>query len=332
MEQAPVSNSVFYGTKIDDCCKPITFTSHRVLKIRMTRTKCHARCITHKRATSAIIVTVAILYTFLCASFTGAYTPQFPTRSDKSSNIKSSVQETLLEWFKNSDLVAKLHAEHIVSPQVSHMMKSTKLVDASDADKLRFAESFMGKLVSDSMAKEQELLGKWKVNKIVEVASKSNSLDDDGISTASGGFDIEASHEELLELIRGTPITLFSFVDCPWCLLAKKLLEVEPYAVQNMVQIIELEELGWNGKEIRASIALATGRTSMPACFVGGKSIGGFTDGFQDYDDELDNEVFVPDASFDLRLKSASGMKKMHETGKLQALLEEAKLALLHET
>ena len=40
---------------------------------------------------------------------------------------------------------------------------------------------------------------------------------------------------------------------------------------------VELEERGREGKELRAAIALATGRTSMPAIFVGGRSLGGST-------------------------------------------------------
>ena len=48
------------------------------------------------------------------------------------------------------------------------------------------------------------------------------------------------------------------------------------------LRIVELEELGLEGKRLRAACALATGRTSMPNIFVGGRSIGGFTDGFAD--------------------------------------------------
>ncbi len=155
------------------------------------------------------------------------------------------VQKFLLDWFKNSEMVATLHSEHIKSSQVQHMMKSTSLVKASDDDKLRFAESFMGRLVSEAMAKEQQMLGKWKVEKIIETAA-----------SETGVFDVEAGHEQLLSIIEKAPVTLFSFVDCPWCLLAKKLLQEEPYLLSSnadgkngMLQIIELEDMGWKGKE-----------------------------------------------------------------------------------
>ena len=242
----------------------------------------------------------------------------------------SIIQTKVLQWFKNSDLVAKLHAEHIASPQVQHMMKSTQLVKAPDNDKVRFAESFMGRLVSDAMAKEQQMLGKWKVQKIIEAATP-----------ATGVFEVEAGHEYLLEVIGKAPVTLISFVDCPWCLLAKKLLKEEPYRLDGnfdddsdkILQIVELEDLGWKGKELRASIALATGRTSMPACFIGGLSIGGYTDGFEIIKEERTKktmndehgEIYIPDADFDLRLMDATGMKNMHKTGRLQRLIEQAR-------
>jgi glutaredoxin len=260
--------------------------------------------------------------------YANAYSPPSPTSSP-------SVQTILLEWFKNSELVARLHAEHVASPQVQHMMKSTQLVKAADDDKLRFAGSFMGRLVSDAMAKEQQMLGNWKVQKIIEAATPE-----------TGVFDIEAGHNQLLNIIERAPITLFSFVDCPWCLLAKKLLQEEPYRLDygidgdnRMLQIVELEDLEWKGKELRASIALATGRTSMPACFIGGLSIGGFTDGFEFFndqipsesldpksgsDDDINGEMFVPSTCLDLRLRDASGIKDMHETGRLQNLIEQA--------
>ena len=71
---------------------------------------------------------------------------------------------------------------------------------------------------------------------------------------------------------------LFSFRDCPWCLLAKErlagLATVLPAAE---ARVVELEERGREGKELRAAVALATGRTSMPAVFVRGRSLGGRT-------------------------------------------------------
>ena len=88
-----------------------------------------------------------------------------------------------------------------------------------------------------------------------------------------------------------------------------------------VLQIVELEELGWEGKELQASIALATGRTSTPACFVRTYSIGGYTDGFKANNDHNSSTQFIPDPSRDLRLKGASGLTKMNETGELGDLI-----------
>lgn len=205
------------------------------------------------------------------------------------------------------------------------------------------------------MAKEQQLLGDWKIEKIVEAAGND--------------FDEEMSHDNLMRILRNgysydsdeenidnnsssisidgidthspSPIvTLFSFVDCPWCLLAKQLLqEGEEYRqlllLDNddaLLQIIELEELGQEGKHLRASIALATGRTSMPACFIGGKSVGGYTDGFSTDDDDNDVNLdegrrmsegfmFVPRPEVDLRMMESKGLASLHEKGELKRLI-----------
>lgn len=194
-------------------------------------------------------------------------------------------------------------------------------MNAPDASKLEFADSFMGQIVANIMAKEQELLGYWKIEKIVEAAGDA--------------FDEEKSHENLIKILcNGPKVTLFSFEDCPWCLLAKRLLQEEYYlGSTDKIQIIELEHLGQEGKELRASIALATGRTSMPACFINGKSVGGYTDGFSsttsldDGDEEAriainsEGSTFVPKPGRDLRVMESKGLAFMHETGKLRKLL-----------
>lgn len=235
-----------------------------------------------------------------------------------------SLQTTLLNAIKTSSLLTNLHQKHIDSPKVSHMMKSTPLVDAPDSAKLEFATSFMGRLVANVMAKEQEMLGDWKIEKIVEAAGND--------------FDEEKSHENLMRILlngygntdRSPKVTLFSFVDCPWCLLAKQLLLQEEYKLlldDRTLQIIELEDLGYEGKHLRASIALATGRTSMPACFINGKSVGGYTDGFctvlENAGKQSERFMFVPRLEQDLRMMESKGLAVLHETGELRRLLLE---------
>ncbi|KAL7497986.1 hypothetical protein ACHAWT_006841 [Skeletonema menzelii] len=253
-----------------------------------------------------------------------------------------SLQTQILNAIKSSSLLNKLHQQHIESPTVSHMMKSTPLVDAPDSAKLQFATSFMGQVLANIMAKEQQLLGDWKIEKIVEAAGSD--------------FDEEVSHDNLMRILRNgyydsenldssveglgthrhrstlrSPIVLFSFVDCPWCLLAKQLLQQEEYQQllldnEGTLQIIELEELGLEGKHLRASISLATGRTSMPACFIGEKSVGGYTDGFStdhgNYEERRsEGFMFVPRPEVDLRMMESKGLASLHETGELKRLI-----------
>mmetsp|Transcript_42053 Transcript_42053/g.50470 ORF Transcript_42053/g.50470 Transcript_42053/m.50470 type:complete len:105 (-) Transcript_42053:617-931(-) len=100
------------------------------------------------------------------------------------------------------------------------------------------------------------------------------------------------------------------------------MLDAEPYTSlsrippEAIVKVIELEELGWEGKRLRASIALATGRTSMPACFIGGRSVGGFSDGFSDGYEPEEQHLRVCEGS--------PGMKELHDRDELMDLIVEA--------
>ena len=62
------------------------------------------------------------------------------------------------------------------------------------------------------MASEQTLLGDWKIEKIVEAAGRN--------------FDEDVAHQNLVNTLdEGPEVTLFSFVDCPWCLPCKATIE-----------------------------------------------------------------------------------------------------------
>mmetsp|Transcript_19885 Transcript_19885/g.57642 ORF Transcript_19885/g.57642 Transcript_19885/m.57642 type:complete len:177 (+) Transcript_19885:243-773(+) len=169
------------------------------------------------------------------------------------------------------------------------MFKGTPLVSAPDDAKMKFAEGPFGSMVAQFMASEQEVLGDWKVDKIVEAAN--------------ANFDTEEANNLLEKELTGNVVTMFSFVDCPWCLLGKRLLSGEPYCLADgdgVLEIVELEELGPKGKALRAAIALETRRTSMPAVFIGRKAIGGYTDGMP-------------------------GLMKLHEDGALMEMIDLAK-------
>ena len=176
------------------------------------------------------------------------------------SPVERFVVRRLLDWFRESELVEKEHAKHIASPTVSHLLKGTPLVDAADDNKLVFASSYLGRLVARVVKEEGEYLSEWKVAKIVEAAGPA--------------FDEAAAREDLRKEAARADVVVFSFTDCPWCVAAKRLL-----AEYDSVLDIDLEPLGQRGKTLRAAIALETGRTSMPAVYVRGEAIGGYTDG-----------------------------------------------------
>jgi len=190
-----------------------------------------------------------------------------------------SLAPKFFSWFKQSEGVAKLHQQHVEGEQVLHMLKGTPMASAPDSLKLDFARSDAGKAVANFMRAEQQYIGDWKIEKIVEAA----------------GADFEPTEERarLLREVSTHPIVVFSFVDCPWCCLAKERLraieasEAEEWLTSGGLRVVELEDLGRDGKRLRAALALATGRTSMPSIFVGGRCIGGFTDGDPQGDPEL---------------------------------------------
>jgi len=182
-----------------------------------------------------------------------------------------SLAARFFDWFKASEAVAAVHRKHVEGDTVQHMLKSTPFASAPDELKLDFARGPAGAIVAEFMRAEQRYIGDWKLDKIVEAAG--------------ADFNPSAARATLAAEASSAPVVLFSFVDCPWCLLAKATLrDVVP---EDALKVIELEDLGTQGKQLRGAIALATGRTSMPAIFVGGRGIGGFTDGEPAGDEKL---------------------------------------------
>ena len=130
------------------------------------------------------------------------------------------------------------------------------------------------------------------------------------IEAAGPDFDAAAAEAELRALAASADVVLFSFVDCPWCVAARSLLDER--RLTERTRVVELEDLGRRGKALRAALALATGRTSLPNVFVGGRSVGGFTDGYADADPRLCDATLC-----DL---SADGLKALDEAGGLSAI------------
>lgn len=96
------------------------------------------------------------------------------------------------------------------------------------------------------------------------------------------------------KLIKENPAIVFSATYCPYCTKAKSVLQ----STGAKVKIIEVNVVS-NGKEIREGLLKKTGRTSVPAVFVGGEFIGGCNDG--------------------------PGVVPLHSQGKLVPMLKKAK-------
>ena len=208
-------------------------------------------------------------------------------------------------WFSSSQAVSDLHQKHVDSETVQHMVKGSPLASAPDEKKLDFARSAAGAAVADFMRLEQRNIGGWKVERIVEAAGDP--------------YDATAERERLQREATSEKVVVFSFIDCPWCLLAKERLaaiaqsDAEPWLSPNDLRIVELEDLGRDGKRLRAALALATGRTSMPSIWVGGKCIGGYTDGD------------MPEGDPALCVEASAGLEGLTEDGpgRLRELLQQ---------
>ena len=222
----------------------------------------------------------------------------------------SALVPQLLEWFKNSAFVARKHAAHRESDTVVHMFKGSAFAAAStDAQKLQFASSWAGQGVAELMRQEQALLGDWKVAQILDAAG----LDADALHAARADLD---------ELRRSAPVVVFSFEDCPWCVAARSLLVgTLGLRTPDVVSVVELEPLGRRGKALRAALALATGRTSLPNVFVGAKSVGGHTDGYAEC---APPSTYAPCVCH----AGSPGLQRLHQSGELEPMLRDAGVAV----
>ena len=196
----------------------------------------------------------------------------------------------ILDQLKDSDFIATKHGEHVKSKSVTHLFQNTPLAKLPDRYKLDFVHSWAGRALERIMQEEQEYLGEWKIDKIVQAASSSLYSEKYTNETSCYYYNAtEARHlirqhiygglqqEGAASMTNNRTIVMYSFMDCPWCVAAKQLLQEHYPGID--VLVVELEPLGILGKQVRAELALWTGRTSMPCIIVQGRPIGGFTDG-----------------------------------------------------
>eukprot|EP00899_Mesostigma_viride_P008561 jgi/Mesvir1/17706/Mv18988-RA.1 len=91
----------------------------------------------------------------------------------------------------------------------------------------------------------------------------------------AGGYDKQNVQTLIDKHIQGSPVMVFSWSRCPFCIKAKNILN----ELGAKYTALELDEMGEEGKAIRAQLAVMTGRTSVPNIFINGKGIGGCNDG-----------------------------------------------------
>lgn len=91
----------------------------------------------------------------------------------------------------------------------------------------------------------------------------------------AGAYDANKLQAKIQSIVTGSPVVVFSQTTCPFCEKAKALLE----SAGAKYQVIEVDSLGQEGYQIRCELEMLTGRSSVPNIFIGGNSVGGFSDG-----------------------------------------------------
>jgi len=95
----------------------------------------------------------------------------------------------------------------------------------------------------------------------------------------AGDYDREAINKRIDDTLAATPVVMFSFSTCPFCLKAKGLLKDDVKLNPSMLTVIECDE-DPEGNAIRAELGKRTGRTSMPSIWIKETGyIGGCNDG-----------------------------------------------------
>lgn len=90
----------------------------------------------------------------------------------------------------------------------------------------------------------------------------------------AGDYDEKAAKSKMESLIADEPVLVFSSTTCPYCTMAKEILDSKK-AKYTTIEYNEVED----GQGLRAEMGEIVGRSSVPAIFIGGEYIGGCNDG-----------------------------------------------------
>ena len=69
-------------------------------------------------------------------------------------------------------------------------------------------------------------------------------------------------------------VVIFSWVRCPYCVRAKALL----MPMTKNIKVFELDQMGAQGEHIHRRIIQATGHDTVPAIYIGGVLVGGYSE------------------------------------------------------
>jgi glutaredoxin 3 len=95
----------------------------------------------------------------------------------------------------------------------------------------------------------------------------------------AGPYDSSAWKAKIEGEVGASPVIVYSWAGCPFCKKAKAILADTNAGVGAPIKVLELDEMGQEGKVYRAALSEMTGRTSMPQIFINKTFVGGCNDG-----------------------------------------------------
>lgn len=118
----------------------------------------------------------------------------------------------------------------------------------------------------------------------------------DLLKQQAGTYNQPAIQAQLQALVQDHPVAMLTFTECPYCIEARSIFN----AKQCEYAELNLDTVGRASYAYRVELHALTGRTSLPAIWIGGQFIGGCNDG------------------------PMGGLMVMNENGRLDNLLQQA--------
>lgn len=133
--------------------------------------------------------------------------------------------------------------------------------DDDDDDNATAADDFLSQLAGGiNLSLRKEPLQGSKVDLLMQQA---------------GTYDKEVIQGKLQALAADHPVAMLTFNECPYCIESRSILN----AKQCSFTELNLDTVGRQSYAYRAELYHMTGRTSVPAIWIGGQFVGGCNDG-----------------------------------------------------